>query len=220
MIGQNKRRFLFLVATAFLVNVALSQEDYTLRINDTVVGLSLDRAYTVTVDGKPFQLLLQARDTLLYQDSLFSFQYPKDLKVSRIEAVKNVDQIMMINAAGTGFLIQAYRTFNPENIREAIVEQATKENSAYGYTLERSESSRTLRSGQRVAVTKLVQRYKDNVRTYEVAILAGKDEGLAVVTFVVPTGSGAGEKDPIALMWQSLLYKPKADQQSPPGSKQ
>lgn len=193
--------FLILVLFSF---AASAQEDYKLHINHTVLDLSLDSTYSVTIDGKPYRISIQMKDTLTYRDALFSFKYPKDLKVSRAEVDQSVDQVLLLNSSGTGFLIQAYRTLNPESLKEMLIEEATKENVTYGYTTERTEYERTLSSGQTLKVSRLVQKYKDNVRTYEVAMYGRKDEGLAIMAFDHISGALAPKVDLITLVWQTL----------------
>ncbi len=59
----------------------------------------------------------------------------------------------------------------------------------------------------KIRIIRLVQKYKDNTRTYEVTTYGKKDEGVAIVAFNMPTNSSALAKDVVELMWQSLLIK-------------
>lgn len=200
------RIFLLICGTVLVSNV-YAQDDYIIRINDTTFNVALDKNYQLTVGGKKIDVLLKAKDTLTYQDDFFSFNYPKELKVSKVQADKNVEQIMVLNAFGTGFLLQAYKAMNPETLTEMLIDQVTKENTNYGYSLERTELQKTLKSGQSLKTTQLVQKYKENIRTYEVATYGKKDYGIAVVTFNMPNNSSTPVKDVIELMWKTLVVK-------------
>ena len=200
-------KIILLICATIIFSNVFAQEDFVIRINDTTFNVALEKNYRLTVDGKKIDVFIQAKDTLTYQDDFFSFNYPKELKVSKVPADKNVDQIMVLNAFGTGFLLQAYKTMNPETLTELLIEQVTKENTNYGYSLERTELQKTLKSGQTLKTIRLVQKYKENVRTYEVATYGKKDFGIAVVTFIMPNNSATPVKDVVELMWQSLFIK-------------
>jgi hypothetical protein len=191
-----------------LVCAAHCQEDYVIRLNDSTINIALDTPYQIKIKTQLFSFVVKARDTLTYKDSLFSFKYQKDFKITNLSTDKNVDQLMVMDASGSGILMQAYRSFNPVSLTELMVEQATKDNLASGYDLNRSEYERTISSGQTLKVIKLVQRYKNNVRTYEVSTFGRKDDGIVIMTFNMPVATGAKQsKDIVNLMWQSLWIK-------------
>ena len=200
------RFFLFLVGAGFACT-AYCQEDFVVHLNDSSISVALDTPYQIKIKNQLFSFVLSAKDTLTYKDSLFSFKYQKDFRITNLSADKNVDQLMIMDASGSGFLIQAYRYISPVALTEIMVGQVTKENLANGYDLNRSEYERTISSGQTLNVIKLVQRYKDNVRTYEVATFGRKDDGIAIMTFNMPIPAAAKPKDIVNLMWQSLWIK-------------
>jgi hypothetical protein len=200
-------RLLLLVSSICGVFVGHCQEDYVMHLNDSTFNIELGHPYQVKIKNQVFNLTVSSKDTLTYIDSLFSFKYQKDFKVTNLSVDKNVDQLMIMDASGSGILIQAYRYLSPVTLSEMMVEQATKENLANGYDLSRSEYERTISSGQTLKVIKLVQRYKDNVRIYEVATYGRKDDGVAIMTFNMPTNASVKPKNIINLMWQSLWIK-------------
>lgn len=197
-------RILLTAFAAIVFCSAFAQEDYTITLNDSTFNISLDQSYLVNINGKRVSIVVKSKDTLSYINPLFSFQYSKEFKVTDVSVDKNVTQLLLMDASGSGFLIQGYKNLNPEKLTELLVDQATKENNANGYDLNRSEYERTLISGQQVKVIKLVQRYKDNVRTYEVMTYGKKDEGAAVLTFNMPINPDKKGKDIVTLMWQTL----------------
>lgn len=197
-------RILLTAFAAIVFCSAFAQEDYTITLNDSTFNISLDQSYLVNINGKRVSIVVKSKDTLSYINPLFSFQYSKEFKVTDVSVDKNVTQLLLMDASGSGFLIQGYKNLNPEKLTELLVDQATKENNANGYDLNRSEYERTLISGQQVKVIKLVQRYKDNVRTYEVMTYGKKDEGVAVLTFNMPINPDKKGKDIVTLMWQTL----------------
>ena len=200
-------RLLSFIFSLLISQSAFTQEDYVVRINDTTFNAALDKTYQLTINGKRVEVFLQAKDTLTYANEFYSFSYPKELKVSKVSADMNVDQIMVMNALGSGFLIQAYKTLNPSSLTELLIEQATKENTNNGYSLERTQFERIVKPGIKLRVVKLVQKYKDNVRTYEVTTYGKKDAGVAILTFNMPNNSAAAPKDVVQLLWQSLSIR-------------
>src|SRR5687767_4299839 len=109
------RRILFMLfmLTGF---TATAQEDYLVQLNDSTFSVELDKPYTVTVNGKKLKLLVASKDTLTYNGDQFSFKYFKDYKISKTVLEEGIEQIMAVTASGTGFLIQRYKTINPENL--------------------------------------------------------------------------------------------------------
>ncbi|MBN2275720.1 MAG: hypothetical protein JXR41_10515 [Bacteroidales bacterium] len=184
-----------------------AQEDYWLQINDTGMEIALDREYTIPVDGRDIKLKITARDTLLWDDDLFSFQYSKDYKVSRMEIDEGIEQVMLMTAEGSGMLIQEYATINPTMLNEMMIAEVTKESVNYGYKMERKDYKRVLKSGQKIDVGKAVLTYKDETNVYEVASIGDKDEGILIITMIMDESMSEQGKKIIDLMWNSLIYK-------------
>ncbi len=195
----------------FLITVAVfcglkvySQEDYIVRLNDTSFNASLDKQYNIVVNGQVFNLIINQKDTLAYNDRLYGFNYPKGFNVSSTKIDDGVEQISILTAEGAGFLIQKYSSINPNTLNELMLKELTKESVSYGYELKRSDDKKHLQSGLGVEVNKAILTYKNSVNIYEVASIGKKDEGLVIVTIRMDGNENSQGKKIIDLMWRSL----------------
>lgn len=193
--------FCFLV---FCSSVIFAQEDFLLHIDGHTLSVAPDKEYKTTINGKEVAFTLVEKDTLLYRDNLFSFNYLKKYRVSKTTIDENVDQIAILTAEGSGFMIQSYNTFDPSFLNEMMLNEVTKESISYGYDMKREDYIKTLKSGEELIVTKAVLTYKDDVSIYEISSVGGKDHGILIVTVIsVEDFKEAGESL-INMMWDSL----------------
>lgn len=183
------------------------QEDYMIKLNDTLIEISLDKEYPISVDGVNIKFKVIAKDTLIYNDDLYSFKHSKDYKVTKMLISEGIEQIMLMTAEGSGILIQKYSTINPTNLNEMMISEVTKESLNYGFKLERKDYKRKLKSGQELEVDKAVLTYKDETNIYEVASLGDKDEGILIMTMIMNEKQSEKGKKIIELMWNTLNYK-------------
>lgn len=201
-----KKQILMLLAVVFSITVS-AQEDFTIQVNDTTFGLEIDKGYSVMIDGKKVNIKVTAKDTLLYDDALFSFKYPKEYKPSKMVLDGGIEQIMLITAAGSGVIFQKYDNLNPSILNELMLSEVTKESVSYGYELTRDDYSRKLKSGQMVDVDKAILTYKGEKGIYEVASIGKKDEGIIIMTVVSDETLSVEGKRLIDFVWGSLVYK-------------
>ncbi len=202
---MNKLIFTFLLLLSSVV--LLAQEDFIIQVNDSTFGLSLDKEYKLKVDGKPIVFKVMAKDTLLYDDDIFSFMYLKDYKPNKIIVEEGIEQIMITTAGGSGVLIQKYDGLNPTILNELMLSEVTKESVSYGYDMKRDDYSRKLKSGREVDVDRAILTYKGDKSVYEVFSVGKKDEGILVMTMVVDQSFSDAGKSLIDLMWNSITYK-------------
>jgi len=200
-----KYRGLFILFFAF--SYATAQEDYTLRINDTSLRISLDKKYELNVNGKKLVVLLSSNDTLAYDDNILSFRYPKGFNVSKSKIDEGIEQIMIISAEGSGILLQKYSTLNPSMLNEMMLSEVTKESINYGYVLKREDYQKTIKPGQKINVDKAVLKYKDEVKIYEIATIGKKDEGVLIMTMRMDDDKNSPGQKLIDLMWATLVLK-------------
>jgi len=198
-------KFTLVLALMFICfNVAA--QDYRLELNGNTMKIDLDKDYEVLVNGKKVKLKFSAYDTLEFNDSTFSFLYSKDYKTSKQLIDSVVEQITILTAEGSGFLIQKYLTLSPIQLNETMLNEITKESIGYGYKLTREDYSRVLKSGQSIKVDKAVLTYKDNIYTYEVASMGKKDQGVLIMTILLSNKSEQGKKI-IDMLWKSFTFK-------------
>lgn len=200
---MKKITLLFFIFTSL---VSFGQNDLILHINDTVLEISSGKNYEIPIKGESLQFRVDYKDTLTYVDQLFSFQYLKDYKVSKMDIEKGIHQVMIMNADGSGILIQQYASMNPTMLNEMMIQEVTKESVNYGFNLDRQDYDRKLQSGETLKVAKAVLSYQNEKNTYEVASLGKKDEGILIMTMVMDEEKSQQGKKIIDLMWNSLKY--------------
>ncbi|MCB0460728.1 MAG: hypothetical protein KDC74_12050 [Flavobacteriaceae bacterium] len=199
---------LTLIILLILISIkSFSQNDYKIHINDTILEISLDKEYNITLDKKEIQFKIVTKDTLIYEDNLFSFNYSKDYKISPMTIEEGIEQIMLMTAEGSGILIQKYSTINPTMLNEMMISEVTKESLNYGFKIERNDYTRKLKSGQKLDVDKAILTYKDETNIYEVATIGKKDEGILIMTMVMDEKMSKQGRKIIEMMWSSLIYK-------------
>jgi hypothetical protein len=202
-------RYLFLLLFAVLTSLAAKaqEEDYLIEMNGKEMPVSLDKEYKVPVNGKTVSFTIRAKDTLQYNGGLFSFKYTKDLKISKMTISEGIEQVMLITSGGSGFIIQEYASIDPTMLNEMMIKEVTKESVSYGYEMERKDYDRKLLSGQEINVDKAVLTYKDEINVYEVATMAGRDNGILVMTMMMSEEFNEKDANVIELMWRTLKFK-------------
>lgn len=186
---------------------AHSQEDYTIEINGESFEISLDKEFQYQTKDGVKNILLKQKDTLTYNDEMFSFNFFKEYKVGKTKIEQGIEQLMLMTPEGDGFLIQKYSTINPENLKELMLGEVTKESINYGFEMERREYKHKLISGEDLNVIQAYLTYNDEVNIYEIASLGRKDSGLLIMAMRMnDTKNSIGEKL-INLIWNSLEIK-------------
>ncbi len=200
---------ILMISLLVLAGMFLSaQNNYKIKINDTVFEISLDKDYHISLDGKDVKFKISFKDTLTYENDLIKFNYPKDYKISRTLIQDGIEQITLVTAEGSGIVIQTYSTMNPTMLNELMINEITKESLNYGYKMKRADYKRKLKSGQEIDVDKVIMTYKDETNIYEVASIGKKDEGILIMTMLMDKEENSPEgKKLISMMWNSLIFK-------------
>ncbi len=134
------------IAIAIFSNIqAWCQEDYVIHLNDTTVNVELDKHYNLVVKGQKLNFSISQKDTLSYDDNLYSFQYLKGFKVSNTKLDAGIEQISILTAEGSGILIQIFESTDPTMLNEMMLKEITKESINYGYESKRSTYKRVLK---------------------------------------------------------------------------
>ncbi|MGZ8542067.1 MAG: hypothetical protein ACXWV6_15555 [Chitinophagaceae bacterium] len=194
-----------LITIAILFSAdAICQEDYIIQLDDSSIPVALDKSYSFTVNGKKVNFKITQKDTLTYNDSFYSFLYPKGFKISNTRIDEGVEQNSILTAEGSGLLIQKYETINPTTLNDMMLSEMTKESISYGYEEKRSNYKKVLKSGHEMVVTKSVLRYKDEVNIFEVASIGKKDAGILIVTMRMDEEANNQGQKIIDLMWKSI----------------
>jgi hypothetical protein len=112
-----------------------------------------------------------------------------------------------MTAVGSGIIIQKYDSFDPTMLQEMMLNEVTKESVNYGYTLERKDYDRTLKSGDELGVLKAELKYKGEFEIYEVSALGKKDEGILIMTMNLGGDEDNEGEEMINLLWNTLSVK-------------
>ncbi len=202
-----KLKLLFFYFLLFISFTVSAQEDYLIEINGKVMPIALDREYETSVKGKTVTFKVFSKDTLTYNDDLFSFKYSKDFKASKVDLESGISQVMVMTAEGSGFIIQKYDGINPEMLNELMLSEVVKESVDYGYDMRREDYVLKMKSGKDLKVGKAVLTYKGDTSIYEVASIGSRDEGILILTMISTEEFSGTSKDLITTMWKTLTYK-------------
>ncbi|MDP5105916.1 MAG: hypothetical protein NWQ31_07070 [Polaribacter sp.] len=200
---KNIFSILFLLSTSLL----FSQGDYQVEINGKVIEIELDKEYEVKVGKEILKVSVKQKDTLLYKDDAFNFKFPKEYKVAKSNIDEGIEQLMLMTAEGSGFIIQKYTTFNPTLLNELMINEVTKESVSYGYSMVRKDYEKTLASGLKIKVIKAVLTYNDEINIYEIASVGEKDAGLLFMSMEMDDSENSLGRNLINLIWSSLEIK-------------
>lgn len=197
--------FLFLLFIITQFN-AECQEKYELYLNDSSIIVTTDEYFNISLNGQQIKIYLKSLDTLQYKDSIFSFKYFKEYKLSKTEIQKGAIQMLITTADGSGFIVQEYNMLNPVNLTEMMLSEITKEKINYGYTSKREDYIKKIRTGQVIEIKKATLKYREDVHVFEVAAIGGKDKGVLIITQIETENFSKEAKKTINLFWDSLEY--------------
>lgn len=196
-----------LIVIVFITHFSYSQRDYKVEINGKEFEIALDKDYELNVNNAIFKIKVKQKDTLFYEDDAVSFKYPKDYKVVKTVVEYGIEQLMLMTAEGSGFIIQKYATLNPTMLNELMINEVTKESINYGYEMTREDYQRVLSSGLKINVNKAVLNYNDETNIYEIASFGKKDSGLIIMTMEMTDLNESQGKQLINTIWNTLEIK-------------
>lgn len=196
-----------LIIMLALSSIIYAQENYKIEINGETFEIKLDEDYEINVNDNLLKINVKQKDTLLYFDEVFNFKHPKEYNVAKTDLGDGVEQLMLMTAEGSGFMIQKYSTINPTTLNELMISEVTKESISYGYKLTREDYERKLASGLKIKVNKAILTYNDEVNIYEIATIGKKDSGLIIMSMEMDDLKNSQGKQLINLIWNTLDIK-------------
>ena len=197
---------LFLTLIIIISSNSIAQENYKLEIDGKTTEIELDKNYEINIDNKVHNIKVASKDTLVYTDNKISFKYLKNYKIATTELDEGIKQLMLMNADGSGIIIQIYSNMNPQLLNEIMLNEVTKESVSYGFKLERKDYERKLSSNQKIKINKAFLTYKDEINIYEVATFGTKDEGVLIMTMKMDNEKNSDGQKLIDLTWNSFKY--------------
>ena len=160
--------------------------NYVVVINNDSIQINLDENFQYKPKGgKQLDIKVIQPNILTYSDAMISFNYDKSLNVSNTIIDKGIEQCMVMQSTGNGFMIQKYQTINPSSLTELMLNELTKESVSYGYAKKETPFKKTLLSGQTLEGIQATLSYKGEDEIYTVATYGAKDEGIIVITMLL-----------------------------------
>lgn len=196
--------FILLLSIPHII-ISQTNSNYILVINGDSIPINLNKDYKHKLNKKNVSIKLIQPLTLSYSDDVISFKNPNDLSVSKTQIEKSIQQLMVMTATGSGYMIQTYSGFDPSALTQLMVNEITKESVTYGYTKEEEEIEFNLVSGHVLKGLKATLKYKDDTEIYTVTAYGGKDEGIMVITMYL--SNEYKNEDVINLLMDSLSIK-------------
>jgi hypothetical protein len=175
--------------------VCSQNNNYILIIDGDSIALDLNKDLKHTIRGKAVQLKLIQPQNLQYSDDLIAFKYPNDLSVAKTPLDGDIEQLMVMRATGTGYMIQTYKSFNPSLLVDLMLNEITKESVSYGYAKTVTPFEYTLQSGQVLKGSTATLTYKGEEELYTVAAYGAKDQGVLVMTMMLSDESSKKEDE-------------------------
>lgn len=169
-----------------VASLAQSQGNYIMVINNDTIQIDIDSdIHYKTFSGEELTIRITQPEILTYSDNMISFNYYRDLGVSDSKIDEGIEQCMIMKSTGNGFMVQKYRTINPNGLTELMLNEIIKESISYGYSKTEKKFKKKLRSGHTIEGIQATLTYKGEKEIYTVATYGGKDEGIIVVTLML-----------------------------------
>lgn len=178
--------------------------NYIITIDGKEVEVDEDKESTLTLEnGQKVKVLLKKKDILSYATDTFSFDHSKHYNPARTDLGANVFQSMLVTPIGTAVMIQEYKTLNPANLIDMMVDELTKEEVNYGYKLTESPETMTLSDGTVLKGKKVVTTHDEGAYTRYILAASGKGKGNLFIT-QIERDNEETESEVIDLFWKSL----------------
>lgn len=163
-----------------------SQGNYIVVINNDSIHIDLkkEKQYK-TASGEDLTIKILQPDILTFKDDMISFNYAKSLSISKTEISPGIDQYMVMQSTGNGFIIQKYKTMDPTGLTQLMLNQITKRTNYNDYTRTEKPFKRELSSGQTIEGIQAILTNKNEELIYTVATYGADSEGIVVITMLL-----------------------------------
>ncbi|UOR06839.1 hypothetical protein MUN82_06980 [Hymenobacter aerilatus] len=159
-----------------------SPADYQLLLNEKPYPLSAGQAIQYkTAGGEVIKIELRENDTRTYHDDWISFQMPRSVSASKTTLEGNIQQIVVMNALGSGLLVQQYEAFDPAKLIDFMLDELSKEEVAAGHKRQDKTCTIKLADGKILKGKATELKNKKKSTSYQVVAWSGNDEGILLV---------------------------------------
>lgn len=176
-----KYKYLMLISLLLTTQSAFAG-NYILKINGQSYDLSLGSEEQIKVGEQLLTVQVDQKATLTYQTNNFSFQYPSKYSPSRSDLGNGIYQTALVTPLGAVVMVQEYTTMDPSALLDLMINELTKEEREYGYTIESNPSPLTLSSGIKLNGKVVTSRYKGSDIKRYLYTYGARDSGILIMT--------------------------------------
>lgn len=204
----------FLASILCLVGMGAVAQDaanYQIIINGKATDVALGKAQKVRLaNGQEIEITVKQKDILSYQDDWISLQYPKVLQPTIATPDPQLEQVALVTANGNGILVQKYKTINPTELVDLMLQEITEDKMNFGYTRSEEAYELKLQSGHKARGKSVVLKHGGQEQRYTVAAIGSKNknEGIIFMTMLNP-GYTSEDTEAIRLFLDTLAYRRK-----------
>lgn len=205
-----KTKLITLLVSLILFTQPVLSEDsknYVLSVEGKNYEIGLDGSVVAkTTDDKNITVSLKRKEFSTFTKDVVTFEHRSDLSVAATDIDRDIHQYLTASALGTLIIIQQYDTINPGSLTELMLKQLSADDLATGYTMDKSDFSRTLSDGTVMKGLRAnLKRKNDDVDLQVLATDSG-DGGVIAMTRI-NHDMGAAEEPIIERFWATLKLK-------------
>ncbi len=187
--------------------LAEDNKNYVLSVEGKDYEIGLDGSVIAkTKEGQDITIGLKRKEFSTFTKDVVSFEHRSDLSVAATDIERDIHQYLTASALGTLIIIQQYDTLNPSSLTELMLKQLSADDLATGYTMDKSDFSRTLADGTVMKGLRANLKHKnDDVDLQVLATDSG--EGGVIAMTRINHDMGAAEAPIIDRFWATLKLK-------------
>jgi hypothetical protein len=197
------------ISLMFLSHPTLAEDskNYVLSVEGTDYEIGLDGSVVAkTKEGKDITIGLKRKEFSTFTKDVVSFEHRSDLSVAATDIERDIHQYLTASALGTLIIIQQYDTLNPSSLTELMLKQLSADDLATGYTMDKSDFSRTLADGTVMKGLRANLKHKNDDVDLQVLATDSGDGGVIAMTRI-NHDMGAAEAPIIDRFWATLKLK-------------
>lgn len=195
---------LIALAALSLVCATAHAGNYTLTIDGQQYNVDLATPQQLKLpSGQSIQLTLEKNATSTFKANGYAFDHPSTLTPSQTSLSSNIQQTGLMSPLGTVIMIQTYNGLNPTGLVDLMLQELTKEEAQYGYTITNSPAQKKLAAGTLLKGKTSLSKYKDREYARSVLGFGGHDSGLLIMT-QIEKEAPQEDREMIELFWKTL----------------
>lgn len=197
------------ISLMFLSHPMLAEDskNYVLSVEGKDYEIGLDGSVVAkTKEGTDITIGLKRKEFSTFTKDVVSFEHRSDLSVATTDIERDIHQYLTASALGTLIIIQQYDTLNPASLTELMLKQLSADDLATGYTMNKSDFSRTLADGTVMKGLRANLKHKNDDVDLQVLATDSGDGGIIAMTGI-NHDMGAAEEPIIERFWSTLKLK-------------